>query len=88
LKKNNCSLEFKDKVPQLHCTLTPEMTGFKGLAEKWEESSRKIIDKYISDNIIERPLKSSEQVWNELIEFFNSGIYFKDFMNPVVRLGH
>jgi hypothetical protein len=55
--------------------LTPEMTGFKGLAEKWEVSSRSIIDQFISVNIIERPLKSSEKVWNELIKFFNSGIY-------------
>ncbi|XP_060577859.1 protein mono-ADP-ribosyltransferase PARP14-like [Ruditapes philippinarum] len=72
LKKNHCSLEFKEKVLQLHCMLTPEMTGFKGLAEKWEVSSRSIIDQFISVNIIERPLKSSEHVWNELIEFFNS----------------
>ncbi|XP_053407686.1 protein mono-ADP-ribosyltransferase PARP14-like [Mercenaria mercenaria] len=72
LQKNHCNPIFTEEGLRLECTLTPKTTGFKGLAKDWEESSRRIVDNYIAENIIERTLQSSEQVWGELVEFFKS----------------
>lgn len=75
LKSTHCLPSFSEEGLKLECTLTPKTASFKSLSKAWEVSSRNSVHKYLEERVTDRWLMTDDRVWDELMQFLNSGMF-------------